>query len=114
MKNRFDIPDGLIQLDSEFAVYYGFTSENYYRESYLVGDSFLKQVTIPMLISNHPGEGRFSRSIKKMIKDGIRVSIPTPVPKMQEILTVWGFEVVWNPDEGIEYWVYPPSEAEIE
>ena len=46
-----------------------------------------------------------------MLEDGIRVSIPTPVPKMQEILSVWGFEVVWIPEEGIEYWVYPPYDA---
>jgi hypothetical protein len=114
MKSQIDIPDGLISLDSDFAVYYGFTSENYYEESYLVGDSLLKQITIPMLISNHPGEGHFSRSIKKMIKDGIRISIQTPVPKMQKILTLWGFEVVWIPEEEIEYWVYPPYEDKAE
>jgi len=114
MKNLIIVPDGLIPLDSDFAAYYGFTSENYYEETYLVGDSSLKQVTIPMLISNHPGEGRFSKAIKKMLEDGIRVSIPTPVPKMQEILSVWGFEVVWIPEEGIEYWVYPPYDAKAE
>jgi hypothetical protein len=114
MKSQMDIPDGLISLDSNFATYYGFTSENYYEESYLVGDSLLKQITIPMLISNHPGEGLFSKAVKMMLKDGVRVSFPTPVPEMQEILTAWGFQIVWVPEEGIEYWVYPPFEAEIE
>ena len=108
MKNLIDVPDGLISLDSDFAAHYGFTSENYYQESYLVGDSALNQITIPMLISNHPGEGRFSKAINKLLKDGIRVLIPTPVPKMQEILTSWGFEIVWRPEERLEYWVFPP------
>jgi hypothetical protein len=108
MKSQIDIPDGLISLDSDFAAYYGFTSENYYEESYLVGNSLLKQITIPMLISNYPGEGHFSKAVKMMLQDGIRVSFPTPVPTMQEILTAWGFQIVWVPEEGIEYWVYPP------
>ena len=114
MNNRIDVPDGLIPLDSAFAAYYGFTSENYYEDTYLVGDSFLNQVTIPMLISNHPGQGHFSIAIKKLLQDGIRVSIPTPVPKMQEILTAWGFDIVWIQEEGIEYWVYPPYGAKEE
>ena len=114
MKNRVDVPDGLIPLDSDFAVYYGFTSENYYKETYLVGDSFLNQVTIPMLISNHPGEGHFSKAIKKLLQDDIRVSIPTPVPKMQEILIAWGFDVVWKPQDRLEYWIYPPYEGKKE
>ena len=109
MKNLIDVPDGLIPLDSDFAAHYGFTSENYYQESYLVGNSALKQITIPMLISNHPGEGRFSKGINKLLQDGIRILIPTPLPKMQEILTSWGFEIVWRPEEGLEYWVSPPS-----
>jgi len=113
MSNLIPIPDGIIRLDSDFAAYYGFTSENYYKTSYLVGDSLLKKVTIPMLISNHPSEGLFSKAVKMMLQDGIRVSIQTPVPKMQEILTAWGFQVVWVPEEGIEYWVYPPYEAEV-
>jgi len=113
LTNFMPVPDGIIHLDSDFAAYYGFTTENYFEDSYLVGNSLLKQVTIPMLISNHPGEGRFSKGVKMMLQDGIRVSFPTPVPKMQEILTAWGFQVIWVPEEGIEYWVYPPYEVEI-
>jgi hypothetical protein len=111
MKNLIAVPNGLIPLDSDFAAYYGFTSEHFYEETFLVGDTSLRQVLITMLISNRPGEGHFSKAVKKMLEDDIRVIIQTPVPKMQEILTVWGFDVVWKPEEGVEYWVYPPYEA---
>ena len=112
-KDSIDIPNGLIELDSDFAAYYGFTSEYFYEDTYLVRNSSLKQVIMPMLISNRPGEGHFSNAVKKMLQDRIRVLIPTPVPKMQEILTAWGFDVIWIPHEGIEYWVYPPYEAKV-
>ncbi len=107
------IPDGRIVLDSAFAARYGFTSENFYPDTYLVGDPSLRQVTIPMIISNHPGTGHFSNAIKKMLQDGIRISIPTPVPIMQEILIFWGFEITWNSAEGIEYWIYPPNIVKV-
>ena len=109
-----DVPNGLIVLDSKFATYYGFTSENFYVDTYLEGNTSLRQVVIPMRISNNPGTGHFSKAIKKLLRDGIRVSIPTPVPKMQKILTIWGFEVNWDPKAGIEYWVYPPHGAKVD
>lgn len=108
---KLEIPNGLINLDSEFADHYGFTSEYFYEVTYLIGDPSLRQVIIPMLISNFPGEGHFSEAVKKLLYDGIRVSIPTPVPLMQKILTAWGFEIIWNSQEGIEYWIYPPYNA---
>lgn len=107
MRNTIDVPDGVIQLDSDFATHYGFTSEFFYKDTILLGDTSLRQVTIPMLISNFPGEGHFSKAVKKLFQDGIRVSIQTPVPKMQEILSVWGFEIVWDVQERVEYWVSP-------
>jgi hypothetical protein len=107
MKNTKDVPDGIIQLDSDFATYYGFTSEFFYKETFLLGNSSQRQVTIPMLISNFPGEGHFSKGVKKLTQDGIRVFIQTPVPKMQEILSAWGFEIVWDDKERVEYWVSP-------
>lgn len=107
MRNTRAVPDGVIQLDSDFATHYGFTSEFFYKDTLLLGDSSLRQVTIPMLISDFPGEGHFSKAVKKLIQDGIRVSIQTPVPKMQEILSAWGFEIVWDVQEQVEYWVSP-------
>lgn len=106
-KAGIDIPDGLISLDANFAAHYGFTSELFYKDTYFLGNSSLREVMIPMLISNYPGEGHFSKAVKKLIQDGIRVSIRTPVPKMQEILTAWGFVIVWDAQEGVEYWMSP-------
>ena len=107
-----EIPDGVILLDSFFAAHYGFTGEFFYQETYLVGNPSLKQVLIPMLISNYPGEGHFSKAIKNLLQDGIRVLIQTPVPKMQEILTTWGFEITWDAQLGVEYCVFPPYETQ--
>lgn len=102
-----EFPDGIISLDSDFAAYYGFTSEHFYQDTYLIGDSFNRQVIIPMVISNYPGAGYSSCAIKKLLQDSISVAIPTPVPLMQEILTAWKFEIIWKEEEGIEYWISP-------
>lgn len=63
MRNTKDVPDGVIQLDSDFAAHYGFINEFFYKDTCLLGNSSLRQVTIPTLISNFPGEGHFSKAV---------------------------------------------------
>ncbi len=103
-----EIPEGEINLESEFAQHYGFSNEHFSGDSYLWGTPAKKEVTISFVMSNEPGSGRFSHTVKKLLADGFRVVVPTPSNQMHKILTRWGFKGYLDPQDGCELWTYPP------
>lgn len=79
--------DRMIQLDDEFAVGIGFTSDRF--DGYLWKKG--EVVIVSPIISLQPNRGHFSDLVRRIEAQGFRVHVPTPMPHMQAILTHWGY-----------------------
>lgn len=85
-----NIPQGLIELDSDFAKQIGFNSALFKESSYLWGDN--DRIIISMIESRVPGKGAFRALLKACGYLGFKVAVPTPLPRMRTILEHYGFE----------------------
>lgn len=79
--------DSIVNLDSAFAKSIGFTSDKF--DGYLWREN--NRVLISFIISKNPGQGNFARLIKAIESQGLRVAVPTPFPRMKQILLKNGF-----------------------
>lgn len=95
---------------------FGFTPDRFTDASYLwrTGD----RVSVSFIESRVRGRGDFSRLVKAIEAEGLRVAVPTPLGHMTEILTRWGFTPHYEPfdqEAGImepcEIWERPVATA---
>ena len=94
-----------IQPDSEEGRAYGFTSARF--EGWLWRDG--PRVLLSLIISKQPGRGHLSELIGGIEAAGLRVACPTPLGRMQAILTRKGFTPHTETAEGfggeaVEVW----------
>lgn len=88
-------PDGIIELDTDFARELGFTSDLFGGYLWKDGDRIL----ISVIFSKSPGLGNLSTLFDAIEAKGFRVAVPTPFPHMQRILQRKGFAPAVEPDE---------------
>jgi len=96
--------DERIDLDSELAQTLGFTSDKF------SGWLWLKDriVIISFIMSLHQGKGNFSSLLRAIKNNGYKAAIPTPLGKMQAILSRKGFKPYLVNDEEmgqVELWM---------
>lgn len=74
----------IIEIDTEDAKRFGFTSDKFSKDSYLweKGD----MIYISLIFSRHEGKGNLSKLFKTIKEKGYRIIVPTPFPKMERIL----------------------------
>lgn len=97
-------PDGIIELDTDFAKELGFTSDLFGGYLWKDGDRIL----ISDIFSKSPGHGNLSTLFDAIEAKSFRVAVPTPLPHMQRILKRKGFAPAVEPDEHfgeVEVWM---------
>ena len=75
------IPEGIIEVDSDFGRAIGFTSDKFHKGSYLFwkdGELWISAVVSKV-------KGAFREMMKKVEALGLDFCIPTPFPRMMEI-----------------------------
>lgn len=93
----------IINPDSEFAKQIGFTSDKF------VGWLWKEEsrIIISCINSLQPRQGNFSSLLKAIERAGFNIAVPSPLPKMKDILIKKGFtpQIELDPDLGkIEVW----------
>ena len=96
-----EMTDGIIELDSERAKTFGFSSDLY--EGYLWKKG--EDIYISFIVSKKSGEGNLSKLFAQIENAGFRVAVPTPLGKMESILQKKGF--VPTLEEDWEVWRKP-------
>ena len=103
---KFIVPQGLIELDSDFARKVGFVSSRFISCSYLWGEG--NRIIINTIECTDRRRG-YLRDLFKTIWDlGIEIAVRTPLGTMEQILVHYGFKktVVADPISGkSELWV---------
>jgi hypothetical protein len=79
--------DFIIELDDEFAKKIGFTSDLFAGYQWKIDND----IWISFIHSKYPGKGNFIRLLKNLENLGYNIKVPTPFPRMQEILEKDGF-----------------------
>lgn len=77
----------MIELDTEEAKKYGFTSDKF--DGYLWRDG--QRILVSFIMSIREGAGNLSSLFSAIERDGLNVAVPTPFPRMQLILMRKGF-----------------------
>lgn len=99
------LPDGMIELDSECGLSLRFTSDRYGRGSYL----WKKDGAIIVSFIESLSKGNFRELAKAIIASGLRVEIPTPIGRMEEIVRKAGYTQTFpfceQFGESVEVWV---------
>jgi len=102
--------EGIIELDSEFAIELGFTSDKFF--GYLWRHP--TEIYISHIESLQQGQGNLSKLFDAIWRRGYTIKVPTPFARMQAILEHKGFEQTWEEFEGLsgeacEVWVRKPK-----
>lgn len=96
--------DGMIPIGKAPA-HWGFTAERFTGDSYLWRDG--DRIVISFIHATNEGKGHFSSLVKAIQADGLKVEVPTPLGKMEAILTKWGWHPFYHehPEMGmVEVW----------
>jgi len=93
------VTDGMI-VPGQAPATWGFTLDRFEALSYLwrSGD----EVVWSFVATTMHGKGYLSALRKGIEADGLRVAVPTPFPRMVEILERWGFEPSLERDEQMQ------------
>jgi len=105
-----NIPQGLIELDSDFAKQIGFTTDLFNEGSYLWGET--DRIIISMISSKVPGTGAFRSLLKACDYLGFKVAVPSPLAGMNAILKHYGFEETIEQSEHfgpVDVWIKKES-----
>jgi len=98
--------DGIINIDSDGARAFGFTSDRYAADSYLwrKGDFII----VSFIETKNKGNGDLSRLFDRILKAGYGIKVSSPLGIMPDILSHKGFEQTIENDDmfgGVEIWV---------
>jgi len=98
--------DGVIHLDSDLGKLLGFTSDRFGSESYLWK---LNGAIVISLITLSLKTGNFRELVEKILENGFRVEIPTPLDRMKAIVEKCGYvkehRLCELTKESVEVWV---------
>ncbi len=102
------VKDGIINLDTDRAKPFGFTSDKY--DGYLWKTD--GRIMISFIKSRQEGRGNLSRLFQSIWNAGYEVAVPTPLGKMPLILKHKGFKQTFEDDDvfgAVEVWIKPPQ-----
>lgn len=91
--------DGMIKVDSEEGKRFGFTSDRFFRDSYLWKREDVMFISFIAAITE--GKGYFSNLLKNVDKIFEKIIVPTPSNRMYSILKKKGY-VMTIIDDGLE------------
>lgn len=94
-KGERKMKDGIIDLDSEQAKAWGFTSDKFAGYLWKTGNSII----ISCIVSHDQGKGNFKHLIERILADGLSIQIPTPSARMRHLATKWGGKEKWIEDK---------------
>ena len=100
--------EGIIEIDSDKAKKYGFTSDKFFGWLWAKNNSII----ISFIESKYPGKGNFRALVNNILNHNLSVEIPTPLGKMQKIVRENGFKqkFVQDPEMGmVEVWIKSPN-----
>lgn len=105
--------DGIIKVDSDFGKKIGFTSDKYWRDSYLWLQG--SRVMISLIFSKQEGQGNLSALFKNIESNGFRIAVPTPFARMESILKKKGFVMHIEDTElgDCEVWEKPMADSNV-
>ena len=97
--------DGIIQLDTNRAKQFGFTSKKF--AGYLWKKD--KYILISLIESLNEGQGNLSRLFNAILRKGYGIKVPTPSVRMEKILKLKSFKQTFEYDKNyrdmVELWV---------
>ena len=100
-----EIPDGIIEIDTERAMLVGFTSQRFANESYLWKRGNIVVISFIVSLSR----GNFRELVETIRATGLTVEVPTPLGRMQDIVRKAGYRQTWQWceefGEDVEVWV---------
>jgi len=106
---------GCIDVDSEYAKSIGFTSDKF--DGWLWRKEGETRIMVSFIKSTDPGKGNLSRLFDAVHAQGLAVAVPTPLGKMQAILTRKGFskarEFCEDYGESVEVWTLEPPKEPV-
>jgi hypothetical protein len=94
MKEEEKMADGIIEIDSDRAKEFGFTSDRFTKASYLWKCG--NRIWISFIESKVRNRGYFKELVKAIKNKGYEVAVPTPIGIMQIIVRKWGFRQVFE------------------
>lgn len=101
------IEDGIIEPDTERGDLFGFTADKFSGWLWLRDG----RVMVSFIECLEPGQGHFSRLVKRILALGYTAAVPTPFPRMKAILSRWGWTQLCEFDaelgESVEVWSSP-------
>jgi hypothetical protein len=103
---RFIIPQGMIEMDSEFAKTIGFVSGRFLSCSYLWGEG--NRIIIRTIECTDRRRGYLRELFKAIWALGVEIAVRTPLSTMKEILVHYGFKETMVQDPvycNVELWV---------
>ena len=111
LKRKKIMEDGQINPDSENGKIFGFTSELF--EGYLWKKK--NDIYISLIISKQEGKGNLKKLFNNILGQGFNVKVPTPFPRMQNIVSKLGFIKTFEQEKDfgdIEVWCKNADEKE--
>ena len=95
--------DGEVGLGHPIADGLGFTSDRFFGYLWIVGEDLY----VSFVEARHEGQGHFRAFVESALAQGYTVKVPTPLGRMEAILTKWGFRQTVEPSEvgPCEVWV---------
>ncbi len=84
-----ELPDGMIEVDSEAGKLLGFTSDLFMDDSYLWKDG--GKIVVSFIVSQHPRAGNFRKLVQSILERGFDVVVSNPLGRMESILRKCGY-----------------------
>ena len=95
--------NGIINLDTPRGLEFDFTSDKFMGWLWKTGE----YITIGMIGSLNESQGNLSKLFNKILDKGYGIKVPSPFPKMEQILIKKGFKQTY------EYWKEVGKNIEI-
>jgi len=97
------VRNGIINLDTPRGLEFDFTSDKFMGWLWKTGE----YITIGMIGSLNESQGNLSKLFNKILDKGYGIKVPSPFPKMEQILIKKGFKQTY------EYWKEVGKNIEI-
>jgi hypothetical protein len=95
-ESEYKIPQGLIELDSEFGKKINFVSSRFFSCSYLWGEG--NRIVINAIECSDRRRGYLRDLFKAIWNLGCEIAVRTPLGTMQQILVHYGFKKIYIKD----------------
>src|SRR4051794_30778726 len=95
---RDSIPNGLIEVDSEWAGRVGFTSDIFLKGGQLYKQEDCMYIQSIEVLLGKRKKGHFNKLLDRLWELGFVVKVPNPLPTMVRILTKKGFRTISEQD----------------